>query len=112
MTYKAIIKNLVEFHAAGVAEAIIKRETGESVCIMPPFEPRAELKQDIDFGVSFEIRAELYPYDVELVGYVDKFAEVRVCSIWQITETGHRRIVWGAGGRANWDLIGLEEISK
>ena len=113
MNYKTIVTGIVEFRATGEAEKIIERETGQKESVWLQIVGGVKLARDIDFGISFDVPAETIKHKLLLSGYVDEHGNCNVCTIWLVNPyTNRRSCVWGYSGRANWDLIGLEEINK
>lgn len=87
-TYKGIIKNMVECYGVREVEKMLQAND----VIFDFIEVvSVEMTKDIDFGISFEIVADVVngvwwnPTTIEINGYVDNYGGVNVCTIWKRT---------------------------
>ena len=91
MTYKAIIKNIIDMKATREAEAIIKDITKKDILLFADY---IETAQDIDYGISFEVFASLRFEHVKVTGYIDAYGVVHVCAIWN-ARGDYVHLLWG-----------------
>lgn len=111
MTYKAIIKNMIELKAVRKAEKLMTENgvkldwtsTDEDKIIME------NKKNDIDFKVTFEaVKVGAPRKEVEASGFVDKYGTVHLCSLWKCgKDEWSKKLVWSCVEEIadNWELL-------
>lgn len=112
MTYKSIVENMIRVNVWKDVETLVNENMSTSQnhpIWIDMYDVRT--KQDIKFGISFEVFGEFMSGTViprqELIasGYVDEYGDVAICSLWAVLEEG-KKLVWTVSGTANnWNLL-------
>lgn len=113
MTYKAIIKNMIELKALNKAEKLIRDNGIKFSWTSTDYDNITIDNKEIDFGVSFEIPFELVTLGsgrkaLKVSGYVGEYGDVNICSLWKIgAESWQDAIVWGCAEACtdHWELL-------
>lgn len=112
MTYKAIIKNMIELKAVRKAEKLME-ENGIKLDWTSTDEDKIEMdnteKSILPFDVTFEVVKVGAPRKtVKLHGYIDEWGGVNICALWKCgKDEWHNELVWTCieDVADNWELL-------
>ena len=89
MTYKHIIESMARIRAEEITRKLLDDNGIKTAWLK---EESFSTTRDLDFGISFEMRATIIKADymtgatIEISGYIGEYGDVEVCTIWRVTE--------------------------
>lgn len=112
MTYKAIIKNMIELKAVRKAEKLMT-ENGVKLDWTSTDEDKIIMDNKTDLGVTFEITFEVVKIGAErktvrITGFVDEYGTIHNCTLWKCgADEWSDKLVWTCsdGIANNWELL-------